>query len=430
MNKFHRYNHHSYHIPGVPDAGYDPIASYDSPFRGEFILSGMLSAASPLSSDPFSIVTDAAYGAFISAENITVTDTINAYYMNVQYLDVTVHEVTGMMISGTGSHPGGYISVPTTPWDYDVLTLQYAGLSSNAWAVFGGDVLLNNGLTASSASIGSITSDGDMTVDGCLHTDCIMSNTGSVVNMNSDMQFGNISGASIQTSVIWADTYQNLPSPTSSNIVINYNQGWGTPSVSTWTPSTGEVYDSLSAAVSTDRMITISIKAEDYRSYGEVFAYITDSYGTYLVAQTKIGNFGLVTNSNIDHAHSAGMFIDAMQPVTFMVPACATWYLSAANVYSNYITVDIVQFTEQRAWIEVVGDTLEINTVSAQEIYTNTLTATDSVTLSTLNFTGTAINISSNVYVSAFTNPVTADGWLVFNIGGTQKAVRLYDVTT
>jgi len=49
-NKFHRHNHHTVSTgdPRYPDASYDPIASPDSPFQGDFILNGSLSASSPV----------------------------------------------------------------------------------------------------------------------------------------------------------------------------------------------------------------------------------------------------------------------------------------------------------------------------------------------------------------------------------------------
>lgn len=42
-SKFHRQNHHTYTSGTNPDAGHDPIASKDQPFRGDFVLSGALS---------------------------------------------------------------------------------------------------------------------------------------------------------------------------------------------------------------------------------------------------------------------------------------------------------------------------------------------------------------------------------------------------
>lgn len=46
-NKWHRHNHHTTPVEDVnfPDAAHDPIASYDSPFQGDFVLNGALSAS-------------------------------------------------------------------------------------------------------------------------------------------------------------------------------------------------------------------------------------------------------------------------------------------------------------------------------------------------------------------------------------------------
>lgn len=61
-NKFHRENHHSKRTPkndGITDAAYDPLASYDYPFQGEFYTDGeivtqtYLSAASAFADDIF-----------------------------------------------------------------------------------------------------------------------------------------------------------------------------------------------------------------------------------------------------------------------------------------------------------------------------------------------------------------------------------------
>ena len=45
-NKYHRHNHHTSAIndPRYPDSSHDPIASHDSPFQGDFVLNGILSA--------------------------------------------------------------------------------------------------------------------------------------------------------------------------------------------------------------------------------------------------------------------------------------------------------------------------------------------------------------------------------------------------
>jgi hypothetical protein len=46
-HKWHRHNHHTNPTPdlNLPDSGHDPIASPESPFQGDFILNGSLSAS-------------------------------------------------------------------------------------------------------------------------------------------------------------------------------------------------------------------------------------------------------------------------------------------------------------------------------------------------------------------------------------------------
>jgi len=63
-NKFHRHNHHTTPIddPRYPEAAHDPIASPESPFQGDFILQGSLSASETITaagiifSDPIQII--------------------------------------------------------------------------------------------------------------------------------------------------------------------------------------------------------------------------------------------------------------------------------------------------------------------------------------------------------------------------------------
>ena len=52
-DKLHRSNHHTAATPGLPDSSYDPIASPEKPFRGDFILSGSLSSRNEVKSSSF-----------------------------------------------------------------------------------------------------------------------------------------------------------------------------------------------------------------------------------------------------------------------------------------------------------------------------------------------------------------------------------------
>jgi hypothetical protein len=46
-SKYHRQNHHTYTNPYNADAGHDPIASREQPFKGDFVLAGALSCFAP-----------------------------------------------------------------------------------------------------------------------------------------------------------------------------------------------------------------------------------------------------------------------------------------------------------------------------------------------------------------------------------------------
>ena len=66
-SKYHRHNHHSTSVSDVryPDASHDPIASHNSPFLGDFVMSGTLSAKSE---PQFSSIKSNIAGVFESEE--------------------------------------------------------------------------------------------------------------------------------------------------------------------------------------------------------------------------------------------------------------------------------------------------------------------------------------------------------------------------
>lgn len=56
-NKFHRHNHHSAVTPSnlYPDSGYDPIASRESPFKGEFYTEGDITTTQSISANSLTV---------------------------------------------------------------------------------------------------------------------------------------------------------------------------------------------------------------------------------------------------------------------------------------------------------------------------------------------------------------------------------------
>jgi len=74
-DKLHRANHHSVVSPGLPDSAYDPIASKDHPFRGDFVLSGALSANTDVVlNGMLSARGDGTTESFVARKSLTVNE--------------------------------------------------------------------------------------------------------------------------------------------------------------------------------------------------------------------------------------------------------------------------------------------------------------------------------------------------------------------
>lgn len=79
-SKFHRSNHHTYTNSANPDAGHDPIASPENPFKGDFVLQGGLSALVPSTSAYSAAFLGAGVGigTITPNANLTVVGNISA----------------------------------------------------------------------------------------------------------------------------------------------------------------------------------------------------------------------------------------------------------------------------------------------------------------------------------------------------------------
>jgi hypothetical protein len=106
-SKYHRHNHHSAGIqdPRYPDAAHDPIASPDSPFLGDFVMLGTLSATG---SNQYSSIPGQPAGVFTATSpipaiqaygNVGVTGTLSA--ANIVFTGNTITTYTAPSTSGT-----------------------------------------------------------------------------------------------------------------------------------------------------------------------------------------------------------------------------------------------------------------------------------------------------------------------------------------
>ncbi len=118
-NKFHRYSHHTTKTAGIPDAGYDPIASPDAPFLGDFHINGSL-----------------------------ITTFISAMSADITYLNIISYELSAFDIKGP------YTDRIINNTHYPVqLTISGVGVSGNNWASFYGDIQTENDLYVSGNAI-------------------------------------------------------------------------------------------------------------------------------------------------------------------------------------------------------------------------------------------------------------------------------------
>lgn len=85
-NKYHRHNHHTLAIndPRYPDASHDPIASHTSPFLGDFVLNGTLSATQYNGSPAIISNGDVVVNGDLTVENITTLSTLSAASISFQ----------------------------------------------------------------------------------------------------------------------------------------------------------------------------------------------------------------------------------------------------------------------------------------------------------------------------------------------------------
>lgn len=147
-NKYHRHNHHTVNIedPRYPDASHDPIASPESPFLGDFVLNGTLSAI-PFNEGEPAIVAEGDVDIFgtlfvgASAEvigSLTVSESLSTGS------DITTDgnlTVSGSIINGSDISSGGN------------LTLNGSITATSITLIDSGDLLLTGALTATNIAL-------------------------------------------------------------------------------------------------------------------------------------------------------------------------------------------------------------------------------------------------------------------------------------
>lgn len=99
-SKYHRQNHHTYPSDTNPDSAHDPIASFDAPFYGDFVLTGGLSAIVPPTSAYSAVFMGGNVGIGTSTPNLPLTINGSLSTNSDVYIDGTIRKVGNLVITG------------------------------------------------------------------------------------------------------------------------------------------------------------------------------------------------------------------------------------------------------------------------------------------------------------------------------------------
>ena len=180
-DKLHRANHHTLSTGGLLDSAYDPIASPEHPFRGDFVLSGSLSALGNIIANGLTIKNEISIEGNTTTQNQTIVGSLE---LHKQYYGATAI----------------YAINPTTRPEPFTLSLNYENgvfVSNNFYV--GGNTITND-ITANGAIYGNFP-----TVDGVTLNTRDVGRIFTTVKNNS---------ASWNASTTWVNT-------NSSNMVVN-----------------------------------------------------------------------------------------------------------------------------------------------------------------------------------------------------------------
>jgi hypothetical protein len=331
--------------------------------------------------------------------------------MVVHYIDVVFTETSGFAIRGEDFR----LAVPLTCPINDVLLLSGVGLSSTSWVSFGGDLNVSRNLAVSgntniSGSVGVATIS-----TNAIYVDIINTNNASEISVNNDILLTNgytISGYEAHFTNIYGTNYYGL---TTNNLQITVTQGWKPiqqASITVYTPNFTSWKYSLDnntnhASLSTDTMIVVNISSTDYRCYGELEGTVNG----LKVAGARVGNMGLLPNSNVEHALKSNLWIDNESTFTFVAPSGQSWsintlsgYYDVANPDAN-LKVSVTLYEQALITTHFAGDMFNVSNIMVNNLSTENLAFTNSDvvtadgtfystgTFLTLNITGSTLYI-------------------------------------
>lgn len=208
-NKFHRFNHHSAGTPDpkYPDTGYDPIASFDSPFQGEFYSQGDIITTQNLSAgldltvginaaignnltvgydasigNDLTVAVDGSFGNNLLVGNdLTVIGNLNVLGTTTQ-LDTLVYATSALSVTNSGTGPAATI----TQTGLEDVAVFYDDADTALIIKDGGNVGINTDTPNEKLTVvGNISATGNITIDGTSFLQSI--SAGGIIQPNTSI---------------------------------------------------------------------------------------------------------------------------------------------------------------------------------------------------------------------------------------------------
>lgn len=232
-NKFHRHNHHTRETArdtAYPDSAYDPIASPEAPFQGEFYVDGNITTLSGISALGGIFATDGTFHGNITIEgNLSVlgdTTQVDTIVQVTSALEV-INVGTGpaLKVTQTGSEPIAHF-IDSNGDDIIFADNGYVGLGTTLpeekLTIIGNSKVSGNSITLGNAYLsGNEYVDGNLVVGPTvLYVDVASQSVGVGVTPNEKLTvYGNISASG--DAIIASNLYLSGNAVVNSNVYVD-----------------------------------------------------------------------------------------------------------------------------------------------------------------------------------------------------------------
>jgi len=437
-SKFHRHNHHTDPStdPRFPDSAYDPIASPDSPFLGAFVLSGTLIANSPLSSYTAHIVNTNNTALILDGNTFALSANGGTVVQNITCENIVINKLFTVFASLVFNNDVGVRQTLSVSGDLINYRDVYIGnetlfISSSSNFVGINTLQPNHALTIN----GSVSGLESAFFDQSLHVgnffDVDSTNTkittplevrnSALITGNLDLS-GNLSVAQNTTLA------KDLRVGPNSLFVNNTNLRVG---IRTGNP-TAEL--TVNGEVSASNRVTVG----DILSVGRTTLYAlassqrvginTNNPNRALTISGEVSSTGVSTfGSGVLHVDSVNNRV-GINTVVPNYPLTVVGEISSTGsvVFNSSLSAGstfFVDSTSKRVGVNTVFPNhplTVVGSISATEfLYAPT------VVLSTLSVHPTALPITG--LVTSLTSVTASDDFVILNLNGRQRALRLWD---